>query len=252
MKEKNVTSLVFHAEKLYDDRIWRKVEKIALRMARMKEGGTFFVYPFRSYLAGKDISERVQCLAALGHEIGQHTHFYAGTQVDKPRKVDDLSPRNMSRCIRRDFEMLHHMNIPLKGFTSGAWVVDKVIWDTVIDLGFIYDCSTRFPKPGGITNSSHHRWLQAQQNYAGAKGSLLLIPTTCSLGEWFKWGHNMQNEIHMKVGAFYQVIYLHDYDLLSFPHDLLLRVFLSLRGRRGLVTTRSLADNLIERNNING
>ena len=79
----NFTSaLAFHAEKLHDDRVWRRVQPVARWMSARGIRATFFVYPFRAQVANRDITQRVQALAALGHEIGQHTHFYDGTMID--------------------------------------------------------------------------------------------------------------------------------------------------------------------------
>lgn len=81
---------------------------------------TFFVYPFRTGVARKDITERLRALASLGHEIGQRTHFYAGTKIDKPEKVNDFNPENIVHCLRRDFETLAQTGVRPTGFTAGA------------------------------------------------------------------------------------------------------------------------------------
>src|SRR6266536_696191 len=112
-------ALAFHAEKLHDDHIWRQVEKVAYWMAERGVKATFFVYPFRAQAARTDISERVRGIAALGHEIGQHTHFYAGTKIDKPEKVNDFSETNIVRCLYRDFETLQGIGFQPKGFVAG-------------------------------------------------------------------------------------------------------------------------------------
>ncbi|CEP68819.1 Polysaccharide deacetylase [Moorella glycerini] len=92
------------------------------RLHLYKLQGTFFVYPFRAQVAGAEISERVQEIAAFGHEIAQHTHFYAGTKIDKPDKVNDLSKENIARCLQRDFETLCDMGFRPYGFTAGGWI----------------------------------------------------------------------------------------------------------------------------------
>src|SRR2546428_8026036 len=100
------TILAIHAEKLHDERVWRRVKKMAIWMAQRNWRATFFVYPFRAQVAGREIADRVQTLATLGHEIGQHTHFYADTRIDKPNKMDDVSEENVLHCVQRDFETL--------------------------------------------------------------------------------------------------------------------------------------------------
>jgi hypothetical protein len=220
-------ALAFHAEKLHDDRTWKRVEVFARRMTRKKIEATFFVYPFRAHVAGKDITERVRMLAALGHEIGQHTHFYAGTKINKPEKVDDLTDANIVHCLHRDFETLKQTGFSPRGFTAGAWLVNRTVRDALVSLGFDYDCSAQFPKPKGVDQSPDHSWLRSPRFHLSGRGRLLCLPTTCSLGEWFKWGRRVETEGRLP----YQLIYLHDYDLLSFRNRLLLSCFLNIAGR---------------------
>ncbi len=219
--------LVFHAEELHDDQVWKRVDEIAHWMAGMNMNATFFVYPFRAQVDGKDITERVQELASLGHEIGQHTHFYSGRKINKPGKIDDLSDTNIVRCITRDFKTLQKMGFAPKGFTAGAWFVNRTVLDAVVGLGFLYDCSAQFPKPKAMQESAHHIWLRCPEFYTNAQGQVICLPTTSSLGEWFKWGR------HVRTGGAlpYQLIYLHDYDLLCFRNRLLLSCFLRLAAK---------------------
>src|SRR5262244_1911428 len=178
------TALAFHAEKLHDDQVWRQVKRVARWMSGREIRATFFVYAFRAQVANKDITDRVQMLASLGHEIGQRTHFYAGTKVDKPEKVDDLSEANISYCLRRDFRTLHQMGFPPKGFTAGSWFVNGVVLDTLLELGFAYDCSAQYPKPTKMPHSLYHRWLRSPEIYTNTQGQIVCLPTTCTLGEW--------------------------------------------------------------------
>jgi len=236
-------TLVFHAEKLHDERVWRRVESVARWLAVQGHQATFFVYPFRAQVAGQDITDRVQTLATLGHEIGQHTHFYAGTKIDTPEKVNDLRAANVVQCLHRDYETLRCMGYTPQAFTAGAWLVDETVLDTLVALGFIYDCSARFPKPQGMTSVPHHRWLVSPQLYSNAQGCLLCLPTTCSLGEWWKWGRSMQQA---KDHISYQIVYTHDYDLLSLHTYVLLWSFLLMTHRRRLVSASPLVKKLWE------
>ncbi|MEM4188090.1 MAG: hypothetical protein QXN56_02860 [Candidatus Hadarchaeum sp.] len=233
-----VTALVFHAEKLHDDHVWKRVIKIARWTTRQGMRLTFFVYPFRAQVEGKEIAERVRSLAALGHEIGQHTHFYAGSKVDKPDKATDLSQANIRHCLFRDFEVLRSLGVQPRGFVAGAWIVNEVVWDTLIELGFGYDCSARFPKGAGVRVSPYHRWLGMPQFYIREMGRLLCLPTTCSLGEWFKWGRTVTTVGYLP----YQLVYLHDYDLLSTPNCLLPWLFLIMNRHNRFFGTGALAD----------
>lgn len=227
-------SLAFHAERLHDPPVWRRVERVARWMSRHEMNATFFVYPFRAQVAGRDIADQVRALAAMGHEIGQHTHFYAGTRIEKPDKVTDLSPANIAHCIRRDFTTLQEMSMTPRGFTAGAWIVNEQVWDTLIELGFSYDCSVRVPKPTQMADVPDYRYERSPGVYCSDNGRLVLVPTTCSLGEWFRWGRRPDTDRSVP----HQLVYLHDYDLLMARYCWLLWVFLGLHrganmGRAG-------------------
>ena len=240
---KSLRALAFHAENLHEDYVWRRVRRVARGMARRGLKASFFVYPFRAQVANGDITDRVQILAALGHEIGQHTHFYAGAKIDKPKKVNDLSEANIIHCLHRDFETLQQIGFLPKGFTAGAWLVNGMVLDTLVELGFAYDCSARFPNARGMVNSPYHRWLRSPQLYANAQDRLLCLPTVCSLGEWFKWGRQVSADGSVP----YQLTYLHDYDLLSLRNYLLLWVFLNFTRGQCFVSAEMLADRIREK-----
>jgi hypothetical protein len=232
------TTLAFHAERLHDQRVWKKVERAAGWMAEHDMKATFFVYPFPAAVAGKSISERVQRLGSLGHEIAQHTHFYAGTKIAKHEKRDDLSKANVEHCLRRDFETLKMFGFPPKGFTAGSWFVNDVVLDALVELGFVYDCSAQFPNPKTLGPNPNNRWLRAPKYYSNTHGRLLCLPTTGSLGEWFKWGRKSGRE----TDRFSQIFYLHDYDLLSLKRSLLLFCFLKMINWAALEQSASAAE----------
>jgi peptidoglycan/xylan/chitin deacetylase (PgdA/CDA1 family) len=231
-------TLAFHAERVHEQRVWKKIERIAAWMTEHHMRATFFVYPFPAIVAGKSISRRVQWLGAFGHEIAQHTHFYSGAKIAKHEKRDDLSRANVVHCIRRDFEILKEFGFPPKGFTAGSWFINDVVLDTLIELGFSYDCTAQFPRPTTWKGNAQNWCLSAPQYYSNTHGRILCLPTTCSLGEWFKWGHKARSEIHQ----FYQIIYLHDYDLLSLKTSFLLFCFLRLIKSNVLEQSASLAE----------
>ncbi len=237
-----IRALAFHAERLHEDQVWKRLQGV-LRLMRLRRiRATFFIYPFRAAVVAKDIGERVRFLAEEGHEIGQHTHFYAGTKIDKPDKVNDFSEANVVHCLWRDFEILCSTGVQPKGFTAGSWKINETILNTLIDLGFTYDCSSRFPKPKGIEQPHYYyHWLVSSQFYTNVKGGLLRLPTTCSLGEWFKWGRNVRTQGILP----YQLIYLHDYDLLSFRNYLLLWGVLLITKENSFVPADVLAQQLL-------
>ena len=231
-------TLAFHAEKLHEQRVWKKVERIAGWMAEHNIRATFFVYPFPAAVAGIDIGPRVRLLGSLGHEIAQHTHFYGGTKIAKHDKRDDLSRANIIHCLRRDFETLKEFGSPPKGFTAGSWFVNDALLDTLVELGFVYDCSAQIPRPKTSHLDPNNRWLRAPQYYSNTHGRLLCLPTTCSLGEWFKWGRKARRE----SDQFYQIVYLHDYDLLSLKRSLLFFCFVRMNKWAALEQSASVAE----------
>jgi hypothetical protein len=233
---KNPVAIAFHAEKLHDDRTWRHVSQVARWMTDHDLKATFFVYPFRAQIAGKDITDRVAAIASLGHHIGQHTHFYAGTKIDKD-KADDLSEDNVIYCLGRDFQTLQQMGFAPKAFTAGAWFVTPKVYDTLIGLGFSYDCSAQFPKPNRRFHSPYNSWLRSPRFYSNTQGRVLCLPTTCSLGEWFKWGRHITTDDKLA----YQLIYLHDYDLVFFRNRLLLTSLLYLVRHKTIRPLSSIA-----------
>ncbi len=120
-------ALALHTERLHDDRVWKRLLIILTIMRRLGSRATFFIYPFRSVVAGKDISDRVRTLAVhYEQEIAQHTHFYAGGSLEKPHKRNDLSPENIQNCIERDFKWLCRISQP-RGFTAGGWIVPEAV-----------------------------------------------------------------------------------------------------------------------------
>jgi len=229
-------ALAFHAERLHADHVWREVEKVAHRLVARDVRATFFVYPFPAAVAAVDIAPRVRWLGSLGHEIAQHTHFYAGRKIRKNEKVDDLSDTNIVHCLQRDFEAIRQSGYLPKGFTAGSWHVNDTVLSTLIGLGFDYDCSAQFLTPRAETHSPHQRRLGALQFFRTTSGQLLCLPTTCSLGQWFKSAARPMRKRHA-----YQLIYLHDYDLLNIIERSMLSVFLKITKRRMLVPSASIA-----------
>jgi peptidoglycan/xylan/chitin deacetylase (PgdA/CDA1 family) len=236
-------TLAFHAEKLHQSQVWQKTHLAARLLAKHGIHGTFFVYPFPAAVYGEDISSRVRTLAALGHEIAQHTHFYAGSQIDKSHKVDDLSRENIAYCLRRDFVALSAMGCSPRGFTAGSWFVDEMVLEELVDLGFIYDCSARCPGPKPpAAPDPRAQWLNRPQTFRTPRGQLLRLPTACSLGEWFKWGHRRMEENLPP----HRIVYLHDFDLLTMRGRLMFSCFLRLVRSDEFATTANAARQYLE------
>ena len=208
-------ALAFHTERLHDDRVWKRLLLILAIMRHLGSRATFFVYPFRAVVSGRDISDRVRALA-VDHkqEIGQHTHFYAGSSLAKPNKRNDLTPENIRNCIERDFEWLCRISKP-KGFTSGGWIVTDNVYPVLIDLGFDYDCSARVPALRKGRETAPNLWLTAAEKRVIQDRPLILVPTTHTLRNRLLANRRLTN--CLKAGAGYQLVYLHDYDLLRAP-----------------------------------
>jgi hypothetical protein len=151
-----------------------------------------------------------------------------------------LSAENIVDCLHRDCSALVRMGSRPKGFTAGAWLVNGIVLETLVNLGFVYDCSARFPKFEGRGNLSHHSWLRSPELYTNPEGQLLCLPTTCSLGEWFKWGRKVTTDSPVP----YQLIYLHDYDLRSLRNHSLLWIFLALKKNANFISAQMLARQL--------
>jgi hypothetical protein len=211
--DRTAVVLAVHAERLHEDRVWNRVRRIAGWMQRRGLCATFFTYPFRAQVAGRAISDRVQEIATRGHEIAQHTHFYAGAATEKPFRRDDLGEDNVVGCLRRDSASLTQMGCRPRGFTAGAWRVNEGVYRALIELGFAYDCSSRLYTGQTPAAELDRVWLREPELRQMRSGSVLCLPSTCSLGEWFKWARKLRTEGPLP----YQLVYFHDYDLLK-PH----------------------------------
>ena len=230
-------ALAFHTERLHDDRVWKRLLLILAIMRRLGSRATFFIYPFRAVVAGRDISDRVRALAVdYKQEIGQHTHFYAGRSVNNPDKRNDLSAENIRNCLERDFEWLCRISKP-KGFTSGGWIVTDAVYTSLVNLGFGYDCSARAPTLRTGAETGPNLWLKEAGERLIQDRPLILVPTTHTLRQ--SWGGNRRRSVSLKAGPQYQLVYLHDYDLLRTP--VFLGLSLALMAGRTFLSVHQLA-----------
>jgi hypothetical protein len=222
--------LTVHAEALERDDVWRRVLRVVRSMGRREMAGTFFVYPFPATVAGADISSRVSFLLSSGQEIGQHTHFYSGDRIGQAEKTNDLSDENVRHCITRDRETLGSMGTTPRGFLAGAWHVTPAVLDVLTTTGFSYDCSARLPVLGRADDGADLEWLDKPRIESRRPGaSLVRVPTTSSLGEWFRrWGRG----VSVDGSQPFQIVYFHDYELLRRRTRWMLEVFLRLNRRR--------------------
>jgi len=222
-------ALTFHVEKLHDGLVWKnllKFLKSSQKYLVYKPRFTFFIYPFRAAVAGKDVKAKIKILHDMGHEIAQHTHFYKGTKIEKPYKENDLSRDNIKYCLERDFSYIYQaIKIRPRGFVAGGWVVNNVVMEELVTLGFEYDIS-----------HFSFRTNPFIFEYNGKK--LVEIPTDCSVGNYFK---KFWIQTHRKKHG-YLVVYLHDYDLLNFKTKWLVKLFLMINKRKKFFCIKELKD----------
>ena len=204
-------ALAIHTELIHNDLVWQRLQSMLSVMSRRGGQATFFVYPFRAIVAGREeiAFERVKRLHEEGHEIGQHTHFYAGTAIDKPNKVTDLSNENVRYCLERDYQWLERIVSP-QGFTSGGWAVPEALYPTLAKLGFRYDCSPLSPMLKG-RHFANALYLEHPEVRRWGENSILLLPTTHTLKKMFRLPKQYGL---LRQGVRYRLVYFHDYDLL--------------------------------------
>jgi len=212
-RDRTLQALAIHTERIHDDPVWARLRSLLDVMSRRSIRATFFVYPFRAIVAGREevALERVNRLREEGHEIGQHTHFYAGEAIEKPNKVVDLSDDNVRCCLERDYRWLKRI-APPRGFTSGGWIVPEALYPALAERAFDYDCSSRslVIKAG---DAGYAAWLERPEVRRFGEHSLWLLPTTHTLKQMLRlprWA----GLPGAPRRARYRLVYFHDYDLL--------------------------------------
>jgi len=201
--------LTVHAERLERDDVWRSVAKALDALERHDVRATFFVHPFQAIRADIDIGERIRELAARGHEIGQHTHFYA-TYDDgdgRVRKETRADAATVERCGDRDLAYLVAAGTKPAGFVSGGWAMSPDVMAWLEARGFGYDCSFRTYVPATVPHTT--------DVVSGPRriGSVVEIPTTSTLRDEVR---RFRLARSASVGDVrYHLSYLHDDDLLA-------------------------------------
>ncbi|MEW6106962.1 MAG: hypothetical protein AB1563_11475 [Bacillota bacterium] len=218
--------LSIHTEKLHQDAVWQVVQQLAATCANDGAKLTFFVHPFWPEKARIDISERVHQLASLGHEIGQHTHFYdACTGVVPGHKTTDISPDNALHRLEEDYTWLERVGIRPAGFVSGGWAWPELLVPWLTDHGFAYDCTARSYQP-----DQAYPFDPSPTMFAGG---LVEIPTTAPLRH-VALRVLRKRPPGLSVGGLrYELVYCHDDDLLEWRKRLALRVAVAVFARKG-------------------
>ncbi len=214
---RRLESVAVHCERLHDDRVWYLVERVARAAANRGQFFTFFIHPFWPALAGCDISERARRLAVLGHEVGQHTHYYdAATTMVPFRKRTDLNTENVVRRLNDDYVSLMRAGVRPRGFVSGAWALPDVLPRWLAEHGFSYDCTYRTHAPPQPNRAS-----RPDDRAAGPfplENGVLEVPTTASLraaAMGLLRPRRQQPLLARLADVEYRSTYLHDHDLLD-------------------------------------
>ena len=213
---------------LHEDRVWEATLAVATGAARRREFHTFFVHPFWPRRAGVDITGRVQTLADLGHEIGQHTHYYTEIQADGT-KLSDHGDDTVTRRLDEDHRWLEAAGFSPKGFVSGAWDKPPAQPAWLDANGFDYDCTTRAYRPtAGVPSSP-----------GTLHGDVLRLPTTAPLSAAARGALRPHPPVLRAGNVEYQLLYFHDDDLLLRTKRLALRATVRLMRSRGFHIERA-------------
>jgi peptidoglycan/xylan/chitin deacetylase (PgdA/CDA1 family) len=212
---KHLRAICLHAERLHDERVWRRTQEALDELDRAALKMTFLVYPMRSIAAGRDVRARVEEIAARGHEVGQHTHFYAGAATERPDKRTDLSDRNVRECIARDRAWLGECGVEPKGFCGGNFMMTESAFEALARAGFVYDCSARMTWERDNFEAPHP-WSDRAEVRRFDGRALVLLPNTEYLTLPQLLHPRRRNRVTpLANGTSYQLVMNHDYDLLN-------------------------------------
>ena len=222
-----------HAERLERDDVWRRTDAFLHRLERRGVRATVFVHPRSAIAAGVGLRPRIGALLHRGHEIGQHTHFYADDDGEgKPQT--DLSPENVRRSLDRDHRYLTDAGADPRGFVAGAWAIVDGVTPWLRDHGFTYDASVRaFPlsyDPGAAARGDG--WTAAEIEHG-----IVRLPTTAPISRAVR-GPVPSARV---ADTEYELLYLHDYDLMRLGPRLAGRVMLARSRHSRWATAAQLA-----------
>jgi len=218
-----------HAERLHEAPVWHAVRRLLHRLERAGRQGTFLVSPLRASVVGVDLGPRLRELAARGHEVGRHTHYYAlatGAAGVSFEKRTDAAPENVRRCLDHDHARLLAAGIRPRGFVAGAWTIHDAAREWLVAHGFAYDLSYRSFRLGYENPAA-----AAGDGCDGPRvqGGLLALPTTATLALAVRRGLARRERAH-------EVVYVHDYDLTAPRARLLLAALERIAGPAEWVT----------------
>ena len=229
--------LALHAERLERDDVWTAVSDALGALERRGGRATLFVHPRSAIVAGADLGDRIRALLGRGHEVAQHTHFYArGGDVGGP--ADDLSEMNVRACLERDRDYILRSGADPRGFTAGAWRESSSAATWLEEEGFRYDCT-------GRTFALHHAAAGVDpattRSRISIRGGVLDLPTTASIADAARQLGRRVEPLPLTGEDSYELLYVHDYDLVRAKHRLAWRLVVTMQ-RGAWFTARELAD----------
>lgn len=236
-------SVTLHAERLERDDVWRRTSAFLGTIEARGARATLFVHPFTAIEAGVDLGPRLEELIERGHELGQHTHYYAPRDPDGAagKPVSLLTAENVIACLDRDFAYLRQAGVDPRGYVAGGWVIHDAALEWLRAHGFTYDASVRsfslkYDNPPAAAGEG---WTAPLEEHG-----LLRLPTTAPLTNIAR-----QRGHPLPVGNLrYELGYIHDYDLSSSAHRTAARVALRRWSDGGvLITASALAQRVGER-----
>jgi peptidoglycan/xylan/chitin deacetylase (PgdA/CDA1 family) len=200
-----------HAERLERDDVWQRTTAMLSHIEQRGGRATLFVHPFTAIEAGFDLGPRIRDLLSRGHEVGQHTHFYAPREPGSDANVKPaslLSAANVRRCLDRDLAFLREAGADPRGFVSGGWVIDDEALRWLREKGFAYDASVRsfelaYENPEAAAGDG---WTAPQ-----LEDGLIRLPTTAPV---MRAARGAMTPVEAGRST-YEMSYVHDYDLVE-------------------------------------
>jgi predicted deacetylase len=225
----------FHAERLERPDVWDRTRRVLDVLDGKRIRATLFVHPFSALQSGADLAPAIAELLQRGHEVAQHTHFYAEPKDPNTKPESDLSPANVRRRLDQDLADLRRCGADPKGFVPGGWAMspDALAW--LGENDFRYDAGVRnFPlRYTSPPAEAGEGWSHPKREANG----VLRMPTTAPVTHAALGGANPAGTDDLR----FDVVYLHDYDLLALRARAAVRVLLARWGSKGWTTAGNLA-----------
>ncbi|MGA9348237.1 MAG: hypothetical protein WBW48_05465 [Anaerolineae bacterium] len=239
--------ITLHAERLHSDRLWGRLAEFVKFLDTQAIKATFFsiaplhlVYRGQPGFSEEKWVRRLSYLHHKEHLIEQHTHFYGERE-----KKGDLSYHNLRKRLEEDKHWLEQHGFPIQGFVGGAWVINKDVFQLLIDNGYKYDCTARSFEFGYLQGRGDQLIASESFKVLSGSNSLLEMPTTASVQNMLLGFLPFVSYKPYLVGEEdirFCIVYLHDYDLVKITVRNALKLGIHwLKARGGqFITTREL------------